>query len=194
MRHRQLGRCIKRWPGLSLPAQAIRLLCDLCDLGGVDTAVVGKGCQPGDGRAQVPEIAAPVRFTGARKTQVISPGLLRQPHLFAQILRDLYQLADEFKGLCLGYPFLKNTNNCCHMGTLGGSNHFVKVYLDEAGAVWIMLHNSSRGVRKAIKVHFIALAKKDAKLHQCNLPDKNLAYFGEGSHYFGNYVRGVGWA
>jgi tRNA-splicing ligase RtcB len=27
-----------------------------------------------------------------------------------------------------------------------------------------------------------------------NLPDKDLAYFEEGSKYFGDYVRGVGWA
>ncbi|MFM9900635.1 MAG: RtcB family protein [Polaromonas sp.] len=103
-------------------------------------------------------------------------------------------LVDEFNALCLDYPFLKNTNNFRHMGTLGGGNHFVEVCLDEAGAVWIMLHSGSRGVGNAIGVHFIELAKKDAELHQRNLPDKDLAYLEEGSRYFGDYVRGVGWA
>ena len=104
------------------------------------------------------------------------------------------QLADEFTALCLDYPFLKNTNNYRHMGTLGGGNHFVEVCLDEAGAVWIMLHSGSRGVGNAIGVHFIELAKKDAELNQRNLPDKDLAYLEEGAQYFGDYVRGVGWA
>ena len=104
------------------------------------------------------------------------------------------QLADEFKAICQDYPRLEKTNNHRHMGTLGGGNHFIEVCLDEAGAVWIMLHSGSRGVGNAIGTHFIELAKKDAELHQRNLPDKDLAYFEEGAQYFGDYVRGVGWA
>jgi RNA-splicing ligase RtcB len=68
------------------------------------------------------------------------------------------------------------------------------VCLDEAGAVWFMLHSGSRGVGNAIGTHFIELAKKDAELHQRNLPDQDLAYLKEGAQYFGDYVRGVGWA
>ena len=104
------------------------------------------------------------------------------------------QLVDEFEAICADYPRLKNTNNYRHMGTLGGGNHFVEVCLDEAGGVWVMLHSGSRGVGNAIGTHFIELAKKDAELHQRNLPDKDLAYFEEGAQYFGDYVRGVGWA
>jgi tRNA-splicing ligase RtcB (3'-phosphate/5'-hydroxy nucleic acid ligase) len=104
------------------------------------------------------------------------------------------QLVDEFDAICVDYPRLKNTNNYRHMGTLGGGNHFVEVCLDEAGGVWIMLHSGSRGVGNAIGTHFIELAKKDAELHERNLPDKDLAYFEEGAQYFGDYVRGVGWA
>jgi tRNA-splicing ligase RtcB len=104
------------------------------------------------------------------------------------------QLVEEFDALCVDYPRLKNTNNHRHMGTLGGGNHFVEICLDEAGSVWIMLHSGSRGVGNAIGTHFIELAKKDAELHQRNLPDQDLAYFEEGAQYFGDYVRGVGWA
>ena len=104
------------------------------------------------------------------------------------------QLVDEFDAICVDYPRLKNTNNHRHMGTLGGGNHFVEVCLDQAGAVWIMLHSGSRGVGNAIGTHFIELAKKDAELHQRNLPDKDLSYLEEGAQYFGDYVRGVGWA
>jgi tRNA-splicing ligase RtcB len=104
------------------------------------------------------------------------------------------QLVTEFEALCVDYPRLKNTNNHRHMGTLGGGNHFVEICLDEQGGVWIMLHSGSRGVGNAIGTHFIELAKKDAELHQRNLPDQDLAYFEEDAQYFGDYVRGVGWA
>ncbi len=103
-------------------------------------------------------------------------------------------LADEFEALCELHPRLKNTNNRKHLGTLGTGNHFIEVCLDEAGFVWFMLHSGSRGVGNAIGTHFIELAKKDAELHQRNLPDKDLAYFEEGARYFGDYVRGVSWA
>lgn len=104
------------------------------------------------------------------------------------------QLVDEFDAICEAYPRLKNTNNHRHMGTLGGGNHFIEICLDEVGGVWIMLHSGSRGVGNAMGTLFIDLAKKDAELHQRNLPDKDLAYFEEGAQYFGDYVRGVGWA
>jgi tRNA-splicing ligase RtcB len=29
--------------------------------------------------------------------------------------------------------------------------------------------------------------------HLCNIPDQDLAYFEEGSEYFGDYVKAVGW-
>jgi tRNA-splicing ligase RtcB (3'-phosphate/5'-hydroxy nucleic acid ligase) len=104
------------------------------------------------------------------------------------------QLADEFDAICIDTPRLKNTNNYRHMGTLGGGNHFIEVCLDTQGSVWIMLHSGSRGVGNAIGTHFIELAKKDAEMHQRNLPDQDLAYLEEGSQYFGQYVRGVSWA
>ena len=103
-------------------------------------------------------------------------------------------LVDEFDALCALHPRLANTNNRKHLGTLGSGNHFIEVCLDEAGSVWFMLHSGSRGVGNAIGTHFIALAKQDAEQHQRNLPDQDLAYFEEGAQYFGDYVRGVGWA
>lgn len=103
-------------------------------------------------------------------------------------------IAPEFEDICNDYPHLKKTNHHHHLGTLGGGNHFVEICLDEAGSVWIMLHSGSRGVGNAIGTHFIELARKDAEMHQRNLPDRDLAYLEEGSKYFGDYVRAVGWA
>jgi tRNA-splicing ligase RtcB len=57
-----------------------------------------------------------------------------------------------------------------------------------------MLHSGSRGVGNFIGTMFIELAKQDAMRQQANLPDRDLAYFEEGSRHFGDYVRAVGWA
>ncbi len=103
-------------------------------------------------------------------------------------------LAPEFKEICRSHPRLEKTNQRMHLGTLGTGNHFIEVCLDEADAVWFMLHSGSRGVGNAIGTHFIELAKQDAMRPQANLPDRDLAYLEEGSRYFGDYVRAVGWA
>lgn len=80
------------------------------------------------------------------------------------------------------------------MGTLGGGNHFIEVCVDESKDVWIMLHTGSRGIGNTIGQYFIALAKKDMGKHIHNLPDKDLAYFTEGSENFVDYVTAVNWA
>jgi len=103
-------------------------------------------------------------------------------------------LADDFTELCRDYPKLEKTNHRNHLGTLGTGNHFIEVCLDEQGAVWFMLHSGSRGVGNAIGTMFIELARQEAMRNHANLPDRDLAYFEEGSRYFGDYVRAVGWA
>ncbi|MBC9071854.1 RtcB family protein [Thauera sp. CAU 1555] len=80
------------------------------------------------------------------------------------------------------------------MGTLGGGNHFIEVCLDEANQVWVMLHSGSRGIGNAIASYFIELARKDMARHMIQLPDRDLAYFREGSEYFADYVEAVHWA
>jgi tRNA-splicing ligase RtcB (3'-phosphate/5'-hydroxy nucleic acid ligase) len=103
-------------------------------------------------------------------------------------------LAEPFARLTAKHPRLKNTNNRAHLGTLGTGNHFIEVCLDEADAVWFMLHSGSRGVGHAIGAHFIELAKKDMRTWMINLPDQDLAYFPEGTQHFDDYVEAVEWA
>jgi len=79
------------------------------------------------------------------------------------------------------------------VGTLGGGNHFIELCLDENNDVWVMLHSGSRGIGNVIGRYFIGLAKKDMQRLQQNLPDKNLAYFKEGTEYFDDYVHAVQW-
>jgi len=103
-------------------------------------------------------------------------------------------LAGRFKAITAKYPKLERTNNRQHLGTLGGGNHFIEVCLDEANQVWLMLHSGSRGVGNAIGNLFIELAQADMRQHIANLPDKDLAYFEEGSRHFSDYVEAVEWA
>lgn len=103
-------------------------------------------------------------------------------------------LSERFKAITDKYPRLANTNNRKHLGTLGTGNHFIEVCLDEANRVWFMLHSGSRGVGNAIGNLFIELAQADMRQHIANLPDRDLAYFEEGSRHFADYVEAVGWA
>jgi len=82
----------------------------------------------------------------------------------------------------------------CQIGTLGGGNHFIELCLDEVGRVWIMLHSGSRGIGNVMGRYFIAAAQKDMRRHQIRLPDRDLAYFSEGSTLFDDYVEAVEWA
>ena len=103
-------------------------------------------------------------------------------------------LQTGFKRITDKYPALLKTNNYAHLGTLGTGNHFIELCLDEADRVWVMLHSGSRGVGNAIGTLFINRAQQDMRQHIANLPDRNLAYFEEGSRHFADYMNAVGWA
>lgn len=80
------------------------------------------------------------------------------------------------------------------LGTLGGGNHFIELCIDEAEDVWVMLHSGSRGIGNVIGRYFIEKAKKDVGKALGQLPDKDLAYFTEGTQHFEDYVQAVSWA
>ena len=104
----------------------------------------------------------------------------------------LKSLTDRHPELLKAFgKFSKWTNQ---MGTLGGGNHFIEVCLDETNQVWVMLHSGSRGIGNAIASYFIALARKDMERWMIQLPDRDLAYFPEGSEHFADYVEAVHWA
>ena len=110
------------------------------------------------------------------------------------------QLASGVEWLFEKHPAVMKMLNQPHtiwtkqLGTLGSGNHFIEVCVDENKDVWVMLHSGSRGIGNAIGRYFIALAKKDMGKHIHNLPDKDLAYFTEGSEHFVDYVAAVNWA
>jgi tRNA-splicing ligase RtcB len=80
------------------------------------------------------------------------------------------------------------------IGTLGGGNHFIEICLDEADRVWVMLHSGSRNIGNRIGTYFIAKAKEEIEAAGLRLPDRDLAWLGEGSQSFNDYVEAVGWA
>jgi len=104
------------------------------------------------------------------------------------------QLETGYQSIVQKYPKLDRGNHVNHLGTLGTGNHFIEVCLDESDHVWFMLHSGSRGVGNRIGTFFIELAKLDMRAHLANLPDKDLAYFTDGSKHFYDYVEAVHWA
>lgn len=81
-----------------------------------------------------------------------------------------------------------------HLGTLGTGNHFIEVCLDQAQQVWFMLHSGSRGIGNRFGEYFIGLARDDCRRAGVDLPDRDLAYFNEGTSHFADYLEAVGWA
>jgi len=105
----------------------------------------------------------------------------------------------ELKSIMEAHPqlstrFKRTANWAQQMGTLGGGNHFIEICIDESDGVWAMLHSGSRGIGNAIGSYFIELARRDMEGEMANLPDRDLAYFREGSAHFDEYVRAVRWA
>lgn len=106
--------------------------------------------------------------------------------------QGLKSLMDHHPELLKSFGKLSKWTN--QMGTLGGGNHFIEVCLDESDRVWVMLHSGSRGIGNAIADYFIKLARKDMERWMIQLPDRDLAYFPEGTEHFADYVEGVHWA
>jgi tRNA-splicing ligase RtcB (3'-phosphate/5'-hydroxy nucleic acid ligase) len=104
------------------------------------------------------------------------------------------ELAPGFERIRTDTDKVNSARTAQHLGTLGTGNHFIELCLDEAGALWVMLHSGSRGIGNRIGNVFIELAKKDMERFFIRLPDSDLAYFPEGTDHFAAYMRAVGWA
>lgn len=124
----------------------------------------------------------------------------RDQHADGRVLADVVRPFEPgLKALTERHPHLlkafgKFSKWANQMGTLGGGNHFIEVCLDEHEQVWVMLHSGSRGIGNAIATYFIELARNDMARHMIHLPDRDLAYFAEGSEHFADYVEAVHWA
>ncbi len=103
-------------------------------------------------------------------------------------------LKPRYDAILEKHPKLDRGNHSNHLGTLGTGNHFIEVCVDEAKHIWFMLHSGSRGVGNRMGSYFIEVARKDMQRFFINLPDKDLAYFSEGTEHFDDYVEAVEWA
>ena len=124
----------------------------------------------------------------------------REQHKEDRALTDrALPFASQLKRMTDKHPqllksFGKSSDWIRQMGSLGGGNHFIELCLDESDCIWVMLHSGSRGVGNAIGNYFIQLARKDMERWMINLPDRDLAYFPEGTENFDDYAEAVQWA
>ena len=105
-------------------------------------------------------------------------------------------LAERLERIKAKHPGIRTGKVDRQLGTLGGGNHFIEVCLDEADAVWVMLHSGSRGTGNLIGSYFIERARQELATRVLGfaLPDKDLAFFMEGEPLFDDYVEAVSWA
>jgi tRNA-splicing ligase RtcB len=136
------------------------------------------------------EARVPVGFDQHDSDKVRGSAHARQ----ARTLEDrLHKIVSKHSGIVKMQRRFEQTW-VCQLGTLGGGNHFIELCLDEEQRVWVMLHSGSRGIGNVFGRYFIEAARKDMRRHQVNLPDRDLAYFSEGSELFDDYVEAVNWA
>jgi len=119
------------------------------------------------------------------------------------VLAGANQLGSEFASLIEKHPDLRKGNTFNHLGTLGTGNHFIELQLEvepttgrfqEDSPVWIMLHSGSRGPGNRIGSYFIKQAKALMEQFHIKLPDKDLAYFPEGTQEYKDYIWALQWA
>ncbi len=132
------------------------------------------------------ERAIPVGFNMHRRDQA-------RASTINSLLNGIERIAERHPKLNVkrGKPFRTWVRQ---LGTLGGGNHFIELCLDEHEDVWLMLHSGSRGIGNSIGRYFIELAKQQMHDRLGELPDKNLAWFDEGTEAFQDYVDAVHWA
>jgi tRNA-splicing ligase RtcB len=80
------------------------------------------------------------------------------------------------------------------LGTMGGGNHFIELSLDENDEAWLVLHSGSRGVGNRIGQYYIKLAQEQCKIWGVKLPNRDLAYFPEGTPFYDEYLQAMEWA
>ncbi len=131
------------------------------------------------------EKRVPVGFAKHHESDIRMAGVTRLYPRYERMLTETPELAK-----------MQRNRDTWHrqMGTLGGGNHFIEVCLDESKRVWVMLHSGSRGIGNQIGRHYIAKAREEMLALDVRLPDRDLAYFTEGTRSFDEYLQAVGWA
>lgn len=125
-------------------------------------------------------------FEGKGKSPAITPELVARARTLNERF-DSLQIMAKVKRLNEGRMWSQ-------LGTLGGGNHFIEICVSEDDEVWVMLHSGSRNVGKTFADVAIAMAKEKAERESRELPDKTLAWLGQGTAEFDMYVEALLWA
>ena len=104
------------------------------------------------------------------------------------------QLYPAYKAIIEKYPKLTAATTSIIWERWEPAITLSKCAWTRAITMWFMLHSGSRGVGNRIGTFFIELARNDMRQHIKDLPDRDLAYFKEGSEHFEDYVDAVHWA
>ncbi len=79
------------------------------------------------------------------------------------------------------------------LGSLGSGNHFIELCGDLDGKLWVMLHSGSRGIGNKVAQRHIEDANDLMEAAFIELPDKELAYFWEGTKAYQDYMNDISW-
>src|SRR5204863_9266616 len=111
--------------------------------------------------ADLPDSLAPLRSAIERAIPVGGPGERGSwkesgrhgmPAAVVAAWRDMER---GYRDIVAKHPKVGKGLTAEQLGTLGTGNHFIEVCLDEADAVWVMLHSGSRGLGNRIGTYFI---------------------------------------
>ncbi len=111
-----------------------------------------------------------------------------------EVMNTWMELKPGFERILECHPdAVREANTYRHLGTLGGGNHFLEICLDENQDVWVMLHSGSRGVGNRIGTYFIEKAREAMQKKGLETPNRELAWFEEGSQMFEDYWHALSW-
>jgi tRNA-splicing ligase RtcB len=143
-------------------------------------------------RAEI-ERAVPKGFESSQTANHAKGGWAITPNAVARAWYDKFEA--RWRKIVAKHPKVDGKTSD-QLGSMGGGNHFIEVCLDEEDRVWVMLHSGSRGTGNRIGTYFIdaakeAIAKERLDFH---LADRDLAFLGEGSQLFDDYIEAMHFA
>jgi tRNA-splicing ligase RtcB len=143
-------------------------------------------------RAEI-ERAVPKGFESTQGSNFLKGGWRATPNAISRTWNDRF---DARYSTILGKHPKIDGPTANQLGSMGGGNHFIEVCLDEDDRLWVMLHSGSRGTGNRIGTYFIdaakeAIAKERLDFH---MADRDLAFLGEGSELFDDYIEAMHFA
>lgn len=109
----------------------------------------------------------------------------------ASVIDTWNEMKDAYRALIDKHGRISSRTAHIQLGTLGRSNHFISINIDEEDRISILLHSGSRNLGARMAEHFVPLAIKDYEAGNTPLPNRELSFFTEGSEHFNDYVEAM---